>query len=365
MNDLISRADAIAVMKEECWKDREMKLSDRIERRLAALPAASQPEAETVLLEVIEWSHRQPGNYPDWFDRARKAVGQFDGDAGQPEAEPVASQISTIEAVYSNMPDIPELPDAYQPRNIAATLRVYRAARPTTPAASQPEAGWSGMGGSIAPKFDPNCECVCHSQPGVMHVAPCCQPQPEAEPVAWHPEDGRKPGCDKCGYFFDSLGGCKCRHIPLGEDMALAHPATPTPVTPAEGLEVTEAMVDAAFAALPADAHGTIGSGEMYRVLRAALRAQQPAAPVSVHPDDLAVDRFAAAMKAKLAKKREEGRGGWEGPDCNAEILSRLLREHVEKGDPLDVGNLAMMLHQRGDRVAAAPVSGALKGERT
>lgn len=69
------------------------------------------------------------------------------------------------------------------------------------------------------------------------------------------------------------------------------------------------------------------------------------------HPDDLAVDRFAAAMKAKLAKKRTEGRGGWEGSSCNAEILSDLLRKHVEKGDPLDVGNLAMMLHQRSERI--------------
>lgn len=80
--------------------------------------------------------------------------------------------------------------------------------------------------------------------------------------------------------------------------------------------------------------------------------------PVSEHPDDLAVDRFAAAMKAKLAKKREEGRGGWESKDeCSAEFLSQLLREHVEKGDPLDVGNLAMMLHQRGDAISPDPVS--------
>lgn len=79
--------------------------------------------------------------------------------------------------------------------------------------------------------------------------------------------------------------------------------------------------------------------------------AAAPSAPDGCHPDDLAVDRFAAAMKAKLAKKRSEGRGGWDGPTCSAEILSRLLREHVEKGDPLDVGNLAMMLHQRGERI--------------
>jgi hypothetical protein len=75
--------------------------------------------------------------------------------------------------------------------------------------------------------------------------------------------------------------------------------------------------------------------------------------PGDAHPDDLAVDRFAAAMKAKPAKKRDEGRRGWEGPDCTAELLSRLLREHVEKGDPLDVGNLAMMLHQREERIVS------------
>jgi hypothetical protein len=94
---------------------------------------------------------------------------------------------------------------------------------------------------------------------------------------------------------------------------------------------------------------------EMRRILSA---IEASPAPVSEHPDDLAVDRFAAAMKAKLAKKREEGRCGWEDKDaCSAEFLSKLLRDHVEKGDPLDVGNLAMMLHQRGDAIAPAPVS--------
>lgn len=79
-----------------------------------------------------------------------------------------------------------------------------------------------------------------------------------------------------------------------------------------------------------------------------------PSAVDDVHPDDAAVDRFAAAMKMKLAKKRREGRGGWDDEeDCSALWLSSLLREHVEKGDPLDVGNLAMMLHQRGERISS------------
>lgn len=70
------------------------------------------------------------------------------------------------------------------------------------------------------------------------------------------------------------------------------------------------------------------------------------------HPDDLAVDNFAAAMKEKLAKKRNDGRGGWEDKEkCSNKYLSKLLREHVNKGDPVDVANLAMMLHQRGEKI--------------
>ncbi|KWI34144.1 hypothetical protein BGV60_24380 [Burkholderia ubonensis] len=69
----------------------------------------------------------------------------------------------------------------------------------------------------------------------------------------------------------------------------------------------------------------------------------------SLHPDDVAVDIFAARMKRKLAKKRAEGRGGWNDPaSCHVSTLARYLVEHVGKGDPVDVANFAMMLHQRG-----------------
>ena len=65
------------------------------------------------------------------------------------------------------------------------------------------------------------------------------------------------------------------------------------------------------------------------------------------HPDDIAVDNFAEAMKAKLAKKREQGRGGWNDPiDCKTERL----QEALVKGDPVDVGNYAMMLFNRGEK---------------
>lgn len=92
------------------------------------------------------------------------------------------------------------------------------------------------------------------------------------------------------------------------------------------------------------------------------LRPPSGATSSPPHPDDVAVDRFAAAMKAKLAKKRAEGRGGWDDKfDCSNETLSRLLRGHVEKGDPLDVGNLAMMIHQRDEIIGSPPpVNGPL-----
>lgn len=98
------------------------------------------------------------------------------------------------------------------------------------------------------------------------------------------------------------------------------------------------------------------GADEIKRLI-AALASSQ----VSPHPDDIAVDRFAAAMKEKLAGARAKGRGGWERPDCTREALSAMLREHVEKGDPRDVANFCMFLHQRGEGIAA-PVQVAPQG---
>lgn len=73
---------------------------------------------------------------------------------------------------------------------------------------------------------------------------------------------------------------------------------------------------------------------------------------MTLHPDEDAVERFAAAMKDKLALKRDQGRGGWEDKEqCSQQFLSDLLWHHVSKGDPVDVANLAMMLHQRGETI--------------
>jgi len=74
------------------------------------------------------------------------------------------------------------------------------------------------------------------------------------------------------------------------------------------------------------------------------------AAPVQAqHSDDAAVDRFATAMKEKLAVSRAKGRGGWDDPaQCTVEKLAAMLCQHVGKGDPVDIANFAMMIHQRG-----------------
>ncbi|HDZ8980333.1 TPA: zinc finger-like domain-containing protein [Aeromonas veronii] len=82
--------------------------------------------------------------------------------------------------------------------------------------------------------------------------------------------------------------------------------------------------------------------------IEAALTGKLP----EQHSDDAAVDRFAAAMKVKLAAARTKGRGGWDDPAaCSVEYLADLLVDHVGKGNCgtfEDVANFAMMLHQRG-----------------
>lgn len=79
---------------------------------------------------------------------------------------------------------------------------------------------------------------------------------------------------------------------------------------------------------------------------------ESAAAKGAGHPDDDAVDAFAAALKAKLAAARAKGRSGWNGDEPGMQQrLSDMLRAHVDKGDPRDVANFAMFLHQRGEAI--------------
>lgn len=76
------------------------------------------------------------------------------------------------------------------------------------------------------------------------------------------------------------------------------------------------------------------------------------------HQDDAAVDALAAAMKVKLAKQRAKGYGGWDTPEFTQQRLSDMLREHVDKGDPVDVANFCAFLAARGEGIAqAAPAA--------
>lgn len=80
----------------------------------------------------------------------------------------------------------------------------------------------------------------------------------------------------------------------------------------------------------------------------------QIAEPAAIHPDDAAVDALAEAMKAKLAKQREKGYGGWDDKtQCPQQRLSDMLRAHVDKGDPVDVANFCAMLSARYEGIAA------------
>lgn len=70
--------------------------------------------------------------------------------------------------------------------------------------------------------------------------------------------------------------------------------------------------------------------------------------------DEEVIDAFATAMKAKMALKRAQGRGGWSNKgNCSVTgaELSEQLRDHVEKDDPIDVANYCFMLWARGELI--------------
>lgn len=87
-----------------------------------------------------------------------------------------------------------------------------------------------------------------------------------------------------------------------------------------------------------------------------ALYTHPAAQQAAAHPDNAAVDALAALMKAKLAKQRAKGYGGWDDKtQCHQQRLSDMLRNHVDKGDPVDVANFCAFLLARGEGIAAAP----------
>ncbi|UUC95560.1 hypothetical protein [Comamonas sp. C11] len=123
------------------------------------------------------------------------------------------------------------------------------------------------------------------------------------------------------------------------------------------GRSAFEAGLKTAAAAEQAAWHAGLDGG------RAQAEANQLAAQ---HPDDAAVDALASLMKAKLAKQRDKGYGGWDDTECSQQHLSGLLRGHVDKGDPVDVANFCAFLSARGEGIApqAAPAAVAVPDER-
>ena len=72
--------------------------------------------------------------------------------------------------------------------------------------------------------------------------------------------------------------------------------------------------------------------------------------------DTEGVRRFAEAMNLKMAKKRDQGKRGWNSPvpkgnkfyfGCTVKNLEASLREHCSKGDVVDIANLCMMIWNR------------------
>lgn len=70
---------------------------------------------------------------------------------------------------------------------------------------------------------------------------------------------------------------------------------------------------------------------------------------VNQHPDDEAVDKFAAAMHAKMAQARAKGKEGWDNPErCTVTELQKLLNDAYLMNEWVDVANYAMMIWARG-----------------
>lgn len=66
--------------------------------------------------------------------------------------------------------------------------------------------------------------------------------------------------------------------------------------------------------------------------------------------DTCCVHKFAEMMAKRMALSRAKGRRGWDDPEqCSPDYLRGLLYEHLEKGDPVDVANICMMLRHHDE----------------
>ena len=63
--------------------------------------------------------------------------------------------------------------------------------------------------------------------------------------------------------------------------------------------------------------------------------------------DQILIDQTIQAMNEKLEMKRAQDRSGWQSSKCSNDILKQMLLKHIEKGDMIDVINIAAMIMVR------------------
>lgn len=79
--------------------------------------------------------------------------------------------------------------------------------------------------------------------------------------------------------------------------------------------------------------------------------------------DNDLIDRFAAALKDKLAVARARGKDGWAQTDWRRSCQQQLI-DHLAKGDPRDVANYcAFLWHHGWPTVAPTPPDAAARGD--
>jgi len=63
--------------------------------------------------------------------------------------------------------------------------------------------------------------------------------------------------------------------------------------------------------------------------------------------DELLLSTAQEAMERRLDEKAQQGCHGWHGPECTNGELLEMLKRNVEKGEMVDVMNLAAMIYAR------------------
>lgn len=71
------------------------------------------------------------------------------------------------------------------------------------------------------------------------------------------------------------------------------------------------------------------------------------------HEERVAWTAFSTAMAQKLYDKYVQGYSGFDS--CTEAKLSAMLRDHVDKGDPVDVANFCCFLYANGQHIAPHP----------